>query len=124
MSNFLPAALLLAWSAIAATAVTSLVAAPLLGQPAAALGLAPRHPSTARTILLGLVGYPIIYALGFAVLGEANIITGTLLGAGHALIVAIVLLRHGGSFLLRDSLTRLPLFVIYGALLGFAFLIP
>jgi hypothetical protein len=124
LTAFLPAALLLAWSAIAATAATAFVAAPLLGHSPSALALSPTRPRTGRALLLGLLGYPLVYALGFAVLGEANLLTGTLLGLGHALIVALTLLRNGGSMLLRENATRLLLFVGYGAVLGFAFLVP
>jgi hypothetical protein len=124
VSSYVPVVLLLAWSALAATALSGLVLAPLLGRPAAALALTPRHPTFAAALLLGLAGYPVAYALGFFALGEASLVTGTLLGIAHASLATILFLRAGGRDLVRDNATRLLLYVCYGALLGFAFLTP
>jgi hypothetical protein len=124
LTALLPAALVLAWSAVAATAFTALVAAPLLGQPVAALALAPRRPATAHALLLALLVYPPCYALGFAILGEANLFTGLLLAALHALVLAALSFRAGGAELIRDNAARLGLCLLYGAVLGFTFLLP
>jgi len=120
LSTLLPPVLLLCWSGIAATTLTGLVAAPLLGEPFASFALGPRRPSTAGALWLGLALYPLAYALGFAALGKATIITGAVLGLAHAAVLAILALRLGGRALVAASTRRMLLCVCYGAVLGFA----
>ena len=124
LSALLAPALLLFWSGIAATAFTGLVAAPLLGTRLADLALAPRRPATGRALALGLAGYPLAYGLAFAAAGTASLATGTLFGTAHAALLALLSLRHGGRSLLRANGARLLLCVLYGAMLGFAFVTP
>lgn len=124
MSALLPAALLLFWSGIAATAVTGLVAAPLIGERFASLAPPTRRPREGRAIWLGLAIYPLCYALGFALLREANLLTGAVLGLAHATVFGLLAVRLGGRQALRDNATRLLLCVIYGVVLGFAFVAP
>lgn len=124
LTSFIPPALLLFWSAIAATALTGLVAAPLVGERFASIALAPRAPVAGRALWQGLVAYPLAYALGFKALGEANLITGLLLGSMHAALLALLAFRSGGRELVRASVTRMLLLVVYGGVLGFAFVMP
>jgi hypothetical protein len=124
LSSLIPPALLLFWSGIAATALTGLVAAPLVGERFASIALSPRVPVSGRALWQGLIAYPAAYALGFMALGEANLLTGVVLGAMHAALLALLALRTGGRELVRASVTRMLLLVAYGGVLGFAFVTP
>jgi hypothetical protein len=124
LSALLPSALLLFWSGIAATAVAGLVAAPLVGERLASIALASRNPGTGRALWLGLAAYPLSYGLGFTLMNEASLVTGALLGTAHAAIFGLLALRNGGSQLLRATRSRMLLCLVYGVVLGFAFVVP
>jgi hypothetical protein len=124
VSALLPPALLLLWSGLAATLLSGLVLAPLLGESTAGLGLAPTRARLPAALLLGLLVLPVFYALGFLLLRNANLITGALLGILHALVLAARSLVQGGGPLLRQNGRRLVLCIVYGALLGFAYTMP
>ncbi|NJD11429.1 MAG: hypothetical protein FIB01_13655 [Gemmatimonadetes bacterium] len=124
MIAHLPAVLLLLWSGIAATTLAGLVAAPLLRLPFAAIALAPRQPTTGRALWLGLGAYPLAYGVAFTIVGEATIGSGALAGLAHAALLGLLALRHGGWRLAAASTRRMGLCGLYGAVLGFAFVMP
>jgi hypothetical protein len=124
LSALLLTALLLLWSGIAATAVTGLVAAPFFGEKPAAIALNGQPQASGGALLLGLAVYPLCYALGFATLGEASLATGALLGTAHAAVLGLLALRRGGRKRLHATRARMLLCVLYGAMLGFAFVTP
>ena len=124
MSALLPPLLLLLWSGLAATLVTTLVLAPLFGVSAAALSPAPARPRVLSALLAGTLALPLVYALGFALLREASLLTGTLLGGVLALGLVGRSVAAGGRELLRENGRRGLIWVAYGTLLGFVHTIP
>jgi hypothetical protein len=123
VSTLLPAALLLLWSGAAATLVASLVLAPLLGESAGALAVAPR-PSQPQAMLFGLLVLPLLYGVVLSLIHEANLVTGAILGSVHAAVLALRSVRYGGRDLLRENTNRCLLCIAYGALLGFTYVTP
>lgn len=124
MSALLPPTLLLLWSGLAATLLASLVLAPLAGVSAASLSPAPTQPRLPSALLLGTFVLPFLYAIGFGLLSEANLLTGALLGVVHAGLLGARSFLTGGRDLLRRNGRRMLLWVAYGALLGFAYTVP
>ena len=124
VSALLPPLLLLLWSGAVATLVTSFVLAPLLGEPHGAIALAPQHPRLGQAALLGLLVLPLLFGAAFAIIHEANLLTGLALGSLHAAALAARSVRSGGQDLLRDNRNRLLLCLAYGALLGFTYVTP
>lgn len=124
VSTLLPPALLLLWSGAAATLVAALVLAPLLGESAGAIALAPRRASLPQALLLGLLVLPLLYGMLLSLIGEANLVTGAILGSMHAALLALRSVRLGGRDLLRENTNRLLLCIAYGALLGFTYVTP
>jgi hypothetical protein len=122
-----PAWYLLIWAAVVASLIATLLGFAARGR------LGERSPGRAAVLgfLLGILVWAPIYGFAFEWLGSANAIGGALLGALHGGIAALIaFLRerraHGSpahrlvSVQGRRIITR----TVYGAILGFLYVVP
>ena len=118
-----PAWLLLAWSGLAATLVSASVRALLPlpddpGRPSAARRLT-------RSVILGLLAFPLAYGLAFEAIERADLLAGAALGLLHGLLEAGLRMRaatpdHRRRAVLHGLLGGLS----YGLVIGFLYLVP
>jgi hypothetical protein len=126
-----PAWLLLAWAGVAASLVATVLGAPpgattVLNRPR---DYRPRRFGAVRSVLLstliGVVLYPLVYALLFEAAGRADLPLGAGFGAVHAVLALAVrgMRRIPGPHaapVFRLLLARLA----YGATMGFLYVVP
>ena len=118
-----PAWLLLAWSGLAATLVSACVRALLPLPPGPGRRTAAHR--LARSVILGLLAFPLAYGLAFETIGRADLVSGAALGLLHGLLEAGLRLRnaaphHRGRPFALGLLGGLS----YGLVIGFLYLVP
>lgn len=120
-----PSWLILAWSAFVATCAAAMTGALLGGSAPATWSLLPQARGAARalagTAALGLVLYPVLYALVFEVAGRADATLGLLLGAVHALAA---LLAAGPRRRTRAAFRVAAMHFTYAVTLSFLYVTP
>jgi hypothetical protein len=123
MHLLVPSWPLLLWSALAATLICVWMLGVLMPE-AGARALAPRagRAPRAQALLLGVLVYPLFYALAFQLLREANLLVGAGLGVGHALLLAVIALPN--QVPAPAAVQRALAVIAYGALLGFVYVTP
>lgn len=120
----LPAWPLLFWSGLVATVICVWMLGALVPD-AGARALAPfaRRAAPLQALVLGVLVYPILYAVPFQLLHRATLPTGALLGLLHALLLFAP--RSARTATDRPALLwRAGTVVLYGAILGFTYLTP
>jgi hypothetical protein len=122
-----PAWYLLMWAAVVASLITTLLGLAARGH------LGQRSPARAAlaSFVLGVLVWAPIYGFGFEWMGSANALGGGLLGALHGTIAALFALVRArrartppahalASVQGRRIITR----VVFGAVLGFLYVVP
>ena len=121
----MPAWLLLVWCGLGAATAAGLAAMMIGGIPFATWSLATLPRTRLHGILCsvgcGLFIYPVIYGLIFEVLHRADLLTGTLLGAAHGLVLFLTTRRRAP---LRPALRVAAAHLVYGAVLAFLYVTP